>query len=272
MQIKVVNDNISKYLAQIEKYPLLTPEEEEKLAIRYYEHKDIDAAHKLVTANLRFVVKIALEYRHYHTKLMDLIQEGNLGMMMAVKKFNPYKGFRLISYAVWWIRAYIQNFIMKTWSLVKIGTTQLQRKLFYSLNKKSANQNNVELSIDELEIEKKAKDFENRLRLSDVSLDTTLDEESRETHLDQLTDETEDIEGNISKIEERKVLKKTVNHALELLPDREKYIIKYRVMSENPLSLQEIGDRYNISKERVRQLEQKALTKLKHSIVPAIVN
>ncbi len=267
----VLNDNLTKYLAQIDKYPLLTPQEEKRLAIKYYERKDINAAHKLVTSNMRFVVKIALEYRHYNVKLMDLIQEGNLGLMMAVKKFNPHKGFRLISYAVWWIRAYIQNFIMKTWSLVKIGTTQLQRKLFYSLNKVQP-ENNADMLIDESKIEKKAKDFENRLKLRDVSLDVTLDEESRESHLDQLVDEDENLEERISKQEEDTVLRETVGQAVKTLPDREQYIIKYRVMADNPLSLQEIGEKYNISKERVRQLEQKALAKLKHSIVPAIAS
>ncbi len=267
----VLNDNLTKYLAQIDKYPLLTPQEEKRLAIKYYERKDINAAHKLVTSNMRFVVKIALEYRHYNVKLMDLIQEGNLGLMMAVKKFNPHKGFRLISYAVWWIRAYIQNFIMKTWSLVKIGTTQLQRKLFYSLNKVQP-ENNADMLIDESKIEKKAKDFENRLKLRDVSLDVTLDEESRESHLDQLVDEDENLEERISKQEEDNVLRQTVGQAVKTLPEREQYIIKYRVMADNPLSLQEIGEKYNISKERVRQLEQKALAKLKHSIVPAIAS
>ncbi|MGC8684898.1 MAG: RNA polymerase factor sigma-32 [bacterium] len=267
----VLNDNLTKYLAQIDKYPLLTPEEEKRLAIRYYEKKDIQAAHKLVTSNMRFVVKIALEYRHYNVKLMDLIQEGNLGLMMAVKKFNPYKGFRLISYAVWWIRAYIQNFIMKTWSLVKIGTTQLQRKLFYSLNKMQS-ETNIDMLIDESKIEKKARDFENRLKMRDVSLDVTLDEESRESHLDQLMDESENLEERISKTEEEIILKQKVAQAIKTLPEREQYIIKYRVMADNPLSLQEIGEKYNISKERVRQLEQKALAKLRHSILPAVAS
>ncbi len=266
----VLNDNITKYLAQIDKYPLLTPDEEKRLATRYYEKKDIRAAHKLVTSNMRFVVKIALEYRHYNVKLMDLIQEGNMGLMMSVKKFNPYKGFRLISYAVWWIRAYIQNFIMKTWSLVKIGTTQLQRKLFYSLNKVQPDSTGSDTLIDENKIEKKAREFENRLRLRDVSLNGPIDDESRESHLDKLMDENENIEERISKREEDLALKRTVSHAVKTLPEREQYIIKYRVMADNPLSLQQIGEKYNISKERVRQLEQKALTKLKYSIVPAL--
>ena len=266
-----LDENITTYLAQIDKYPLLTPQEEKRLAILYYEKKDVRAAHTLVTANMRFVVKIALEYRHYNVKLMDLIQEGNLGIMMAVKKFDPYKGFRLISYAVWWIRAYIQNFIMKTWSLVKIGTTQLQRKLFYSLNKVQP-EPNPDMLDKERKIERKEKDFENRLKLRDVSLDIALDDESRETHLDQLADEHDNVEEHSSKLEEALVLKQAVGRMLKALPEREQYIIHYRVMSDNPLSLQEIGKRYSISKERVRQLEQKALSKIKYSIIPAIAS
>lgn len=265
----VLDDNITKYLAQIDKYPLLTPQEEKRLAIIYYKKKDVHAAQTLAISNMRFVVKIALEYRHYNVKLMDMIQEGNVGLIMAVKKFNPYKGFRLISYAVWWIRAYIKNFIMKTWSLVKIGTTQLQRKLFYSLNKVQP-QTSPDMLDDERKMEKKAKEFESRLRLRDVSLDIPLEGENRESHLDQLIDEHENIEEGISKIEEASVLKQTVDWVVKTLPEREQYIIKYRVMSDSPLSLHEIGERYSISKERVRQLEQKALSKLKHSIAPQV--
>src|SRR6476660_4346358 len=133
--VPVLADSLSRYMAEVRKFPLLTPEEEKELGIRVFENKDKDAARRLVTTNLRFVVKIAHEYRHYGLSLIDLIQEGNIGLMKAVQKFNPHRGFRLIIYAVWWIRAYIQSFIIKSWSLVKIGTTQAQRKLFYKLKK-----------------------------------------------------------------------------------------------------------------------------------------
>src|SRR3990172_8965465 len=135
LNLPVVKNSLESYLVQINQFPLLTPEEEFNLATRYRKDNDLEAAHKLITSNLRFVVKVAFEYKSYGVKLLDLIQEGNIGLMMAVKKFNPYKGYRFISYAIWWIRAYIQNFIIKTWSLVKIGTTQAQKKLFYKIGK-----------------------------------------------------------------------------------------------------------------------------------------
>jgi RNA polymerase sigma-32 factor len=131
----VVADSLTQYLAEIKKFRMLNENEERYHAVKFFEEKDLESAHTLITSNLRFVVKVASEYRHYGLKLLDLIQEGNIGLMMAVRKFNPYKGVRLISYAVWWIRAYIQNYILSTWSLVKIGTTQAQRKLFYGLRK-----------------------------------------------------------------------------------------------------------------------------------------
>src|SRR4030065_2161791 len=133
--LPVVKNSLETYLVQINQFPLLTQEEEFKLAVRYRKHNDIEAAQKLITSNLRFVVKVVFEYKTYGVKLLDPIQEGNIGLMMAVKKFNPHKGYRLISYAIWWIRAYIQNFIIKTWSLVKIGTTKAQKKLFYKIGK-----------------------------------------------------------------------------------------------------------------------------------------
>src|SRR5512138_2077699 len=134
MNLPVVADSLSLYLTEIRRFPLLDADEEKELAISFYEEKDLGAAHRLITSNLRFVVKISAEYRTYGMKMLDLIQEGNIGLMMAVRKFNPYKGFRLISYAVWWIRAYIQNYIISAWSLLKIGTTQAQKKLFFKLN------------------------------------------------------------------------------------------------------------------------------------------
>jgi RNA polymerase sigma-32 factor len=132
-RLPVVSDSLSLYLAEIRKFSILSEEDEHRYAVKFFEQKDLEAAHTLITSNLRFVVKVAGEYRHYGLKMIDLIQEGNVGLMMAVRKFNPYKGIRLISYAVWWIRAYIQNHIMSMWSLLKIGTTQAQRKLFFKL-------------------------------------------------------------------------------------------------------------------------------------------
>src|SRR3989304_8225256 len=183
-RLPVVKNSLETYLVQINQFPLLNQEEEFKLAVRYRKHNDIEAAHKLITSNLRFVVKVAFEYKSYGVKLLDLIQEGNIGLMMAVKKFNPYKGYRFISYAIWWIRAYIQNFIIKTWSLGKIGTTQAQKKLFYKIGKvrkameaEGTDDKKYELLASDLDVAKKdIIEMEQRMSSRDLSLDTPFDD------------------------------------------------------------------------------------------------
>ena len=189
-----VRENLVQYLNLISSYPLLSPEEEQRLAILYHEHGDEEARKRLITSNLRFVVKVALEYRGYGMKLLDLIQEGNLGLIVALKHFDPYKGYRFISYAIWWIRAYIQNYIMKSWSLVKVGTTQAQKKLFYKMGKikdisfdeeqgeEKLHDLASELEIDEEEIERMAERFTAR----DLSLDAPVGDEQETTFLDFL--------------------------------------------------------------------------------------
>jgi len=207
--LPVAAGSLELYLTQINQFPLLSPEEEFDLALRFRESKDIDAAHELITSNLRFVVKVALEYRPYGVRLLDIIQEGNIGLMMAVKKFDPYRGYRLISYAIWWIRAYIQNFIIKTWSLVKIGTTQTQKKLFYSLGKtkkllRSENDgedNNTQVLAKALDVkDHDIIEMEQRLSLRDFSLDSALDDSCQTTHLDLLVDEMPNQEEGESAI------------------------------------------------------------------------
>src|SRR3989304_4183650 len=196
--LPVVKNSIETYLVQINQLPLLNQEEEFKLAVRYRKYNDIEAAHKLVTANLRFVVKVVFEYKSYGVKLQDLIQEGNIGLMMAVKKFNPDKGNRFISYAIWWIRAYIQNFIIKTWSLVKIGTTQAQKKLFYKIGKvrkalesDGAIEKKYELLAKDLDVAKEdIIEMEQRMSSRDLSLDAPFDEGRELTHLDLLREES----------------------------------------------------------------------------------
>jgi RNA polymerase sigma-32 factor len=231
----------------------------------------MEAAHKLITSNLRFVVKVAFEYRTYGVKLIDLIQEGNIGLMMALKKFNPYKGYRFISYAVWWIRAYIQNYIVKTWSLVKIGTTQAQKKLFYKIGKvRKALESNPE---DEKKYEILAKDLnipeeniiemEQRMASRDLSLDSTFDEDHELTYLDLLQDDRNNQEELVAQKEERRIRELTVHNAMKRLSEKEAYVIKNRVMADEPLTLQEIGDHLKLSRERVRQIEGEALKKLK---------
>src|SRR4030043_341036 len=259
------------YLRQINQFHLLTPEEEFKLAARYRKDNDREAAEELITSNLRFVVKVAFEYKTYGIKLLDLIQEGNIGLIMAIKKFNPYKGNRFISYAIWWIRAYIQNFIIKTWSLVKIGTTQAQKKLFYKIGKirkalesNGENEKKYELLAKNLDVAKEdIIEMEQRMSSRDLSLDTPFDEGQELTHLDLLKEKSPNHEEGFSQEEEKKVREREVQHAMKRLNEKEVYVIKNRIMSDEPLTLQQIGDHLKLSRERVRQIESEALKKLK---------
>ena len=269
--LPVVKNSLESYLVQINQFPLLTQEEEIKLAVRYRKHSDIEAAHTLITSNLRFVVKVAFEYKSYGVKLLDLIQEGNIGLMMAVKKFDPYKGYRFISYAIWWIRAYIQNFIIKTWSLVKIGTTQAQKKLFYKIGKvrkalesDGENEKKYELLAHDLDVGKEdIIEMEQRMAARDLSLDTPFDEGQELTHLDLLKEESPNQEEAFAQEEEKKNREHEVQNAMKRLNEKEVYVIKNRIMADEPLTLQEIGDHLNLSRERVRQIESEALKKLK---------
>jgi RNA polymerase sigma-32 factor len=268
--LPIVSDNLSHYLAQIKEYPLLSPEEEFSLASRYQETEDMEIAHKLITSNLRFVVKVALEYRGYGLKLLDIIQEGNIGLMVALKKFDPHKGYRFISYAIWWIRAYIQNFIIRSWSLVKMGTTQLQKKLFYKMGriKGIAHEEHREEKIEELaqELSVRSSDIEEmqkRFAGRDLSLDAKLDFDQGISFLDILPDLSPDQEELLGESEENDVLKGEVHEALGNLSERERFIISQRIMADDPMTLQELGDTFQISRERVRQIEGEALRKLK---------
>ena len=266
-----VKNSLETYLVQINQFPLLTPEEEFSLAKKYREHNDISAAHKLITSNLRFVVKVALQYKSYGAKLLDLIQEGNIGLMMAVKKFDPYKGNRFISYAIWWIRAFMQNFIIKTWSLVKIGTTQAQKKLFYKIGKvrkalesDRENEEKYELLAKDLDVPKEdIIEMEQRMALRDLSLDAPFDEGKELTHLDLLQEGSPNQEEMLAQEQEKEVREQEVRKALKRLNEKEVFIIKNRVMSDAPLTLQEIGNHLKLSRERVRQIESEALKKLK---------
>lgn len=269
--LPVVKGSLESYLIQINQFPLLTKEEEFQLAVRYRKYNDIEAAHKLITSNLKFVVKVAFEYKSYGMKLPDLIQEGNIGLMMAVKKFNPYKGYRFISYAIWWIRAYIQNFIIKTWSLVKIGTTQAQKKLFYKIGKvrkalesDGKDEEKYELLAHDLNVDKEdIIEMEQRMSSRDLSLDVPFDEGQELTHLDLLQEETPNQEETLAQSQEKKIREREVLNALKRLNEKEAYVIKNRIMADSPLTLQEIGSHLKLSRERVRQIESEALRKLK---------
>ena len=269
--LPVIKNSLETYLAQINRFPLLTQDEEFQLAVKYRKYDDIEAAHKLITSNLRFVVKVAFEYKAYGVKIQDLVQEGNIGLMMAVKKFNPYKGYRFISYAIWWIRAYMQNFIIKTWSLVKIGTTQAQKKLFYKIGKvrkalesDGENEKRYERLARDLDVAKEdIIEMEQRMSSRDLSLDAPFDEGQELTHLDLLKEESPNQEEAIGQEEEKKIREREVQNALKRLNEKEVYVIKSRIMAEEPLTLQQIGDHLKLSRERVRQIEGEALRKLK---------
>ena len=274
MELPAVTGTLDIYIGEINRHPLLTAEEEFKLAVELKKNNDIEAAEKLIVSNLRFVVKIAHEYRNYGIKLTDLIQEGNIGLMHAVKKFDPYKGYRLISYAVWWIRAYMQNYIIKSWSLVKIGTTQAQRKLFFKLSQakkrlENLSEKNPEFSeIAESLGVKEVELAEMDLRLShrDLSLDAFISEDGESTHMDSLAYEGEDQEISLIKKEEMALVKRNIAGALAKLNEKEKYIITHRVMADHPETLQEIGNRYDITRERARQIEKQALNKMRLAV------
>ena len=270
LKLPAVTGTLDLYIAEINRFPLLSPEEEFRLAVRLKKHNDVQAAEKLIVSNLRFVVKIAHEYRSYGFKLADLIQEGNVGLIHAVKKFDPYKGYRLISYAVWWIRAYIQNYLIRSWSIVKIGTTQAQRKLFFKLNqtkkdletlsRKNPEFNEIASSLGVKDSEVEEMDL--RMGSRDISLNEFIGEEGDSSHLDFLTYDADDQESVLIKDEERSLVRRDIAGALAHLNERENYIILNRVMADNPQTLQEIGMKYNISRERARQIEKQALKKM----------
>jgi len=274
--LPVISDSMNLYLAEIRRFPVLTAEEEYRLAVKFYEEKDLEAAHTLITSNLRFVVKIANEYRAYGMKMIDLIQEGNVGLMMAVRKFNPYKGFRLISYAVWWIRAYIQNYIISAWSLLKIGTTQAQRKLFFKLNQaKNAIRNMIgedDVPSASLSLDVKESEFvemEQRLR-GDYSLDSEIASGDGYTMLEGLADDRMNQEEVLAEHQEAAILEKEISRAMTRLNEKERYVIEHRVSAEEPMTLQEIADHFSISRERVRQIEEGALKKMKTILTPLV--
>ncbi|MDD5232906.1 MAG: RNA polymerase sigma factor RpoH [Syntrophales bacterium] len=271
----VVTSALDVYMAHVNSIPILSSEEEFDLAVRFMKNHSLEAAEKLVTSNLRFVVKIAHEYRNYGVKLIDLIQEGNIGLMHAVKKFNPYKGYRLISYAVWWIRAYIQNFIIKSWSLVKIGTTQAQRRLFFKLNQtkkklKNMSSRNPEfaeiaeaLNVRESEIE----EMDLRMTNRDLSLDASINEEGESKYLDHLMYQGENQEDILIRKQDNELVRMNIAGALSRLNERERYIVINRVMADEPETLQEIGERFKITRERARQIEKDALRKMREGII-----
>ncbi|MFP4475000.1 MAG: RNA polymerase sigma factor RpoD/SigA [Desulfatibacillaceae bacterium] len=264
-------DPLQRYLSEISRYPLLTRDEERELAIRYQEEGDTDAALHLVTSNLRLVVKIALEFqRVWMQNLLDLIQEGNIGLMQAAKKFDPYKGVKFSYYASFWIKAYILKFIMDNWRLVKIGTTQAQRKLFFKLKKEK--QRLIEEGFDpkpkllseKLGVsEKEIVDMDQRLDSWDLSLDAPVKEDSDSERIEFLSTHSESAEDQVARKQMEQILRDKIRMFRKTLKNRELEIFDERIFSNSPVTLQQIGDRHGISRERVRQVENSVLKKLK---------
>ncbi len=264
-------DPLQRYLTEISRYKLLTREEERELGIRVQEQGDKDAAYHLVTSNLRLVVKIALEFqRVWMQNLLDLIQEGNIGLMQAVRKFDPYKNVKFSYYASFWIKAYILKFIMDNWRLVKIGTTQGQRKLFFKLKKEKQKliddgfDPKPKLLSERLGVsEREIIDMDQRLDGWDVSLDAPLKEDSDTERIEFLSTDTESIEDQVSKKEIEVLLHNKIAEFRKKMTPRELEIFNLRIFSDNPVTLQEIGDRYGISRERVRQVEKNIIKKMR---------
>ena len=270
--------NLAIYLQEIKKFPILTADEEYMLAKRYKEHGDTEAAHKLVTSHLRLVAKIAMGYRGYGLPVTDLISEGNVGIMQAVKKFDPERGFRLATYAMWWIRAQIQEYVLHSWSLVKIGTTAAQKKLFFNLKKlknqlssidsgdlspENAREIATRLNVKEAEV----LDMNNRLFSGDQSLNVKVGDEGDAEWQDMLVDSHDTQDNILANSNELSFRKKIFEQALEVLNEREKEIIKLRKLQDKPVKLEELSKKFNISRERVRQIEEKAFEKLQKQVL-----
>ena len=264
-------DPLQRYLEEVSRYSLLTREEERSLAIRVWENNDKDAAYRLVTSNLRLVVKIALEFqRIWMQNLLDLIQEGNIGLIQAVQKFDPYKNVKFSYYAAFWIKAYIIKFIMDNWRMVKIGTTQGQRKLFFKLKKEK--QRLIEEGFDpkpkllseRLGVsEREVIDMDQRLNGWDVSLDAPIKEDSDTERIDFISLPDESAEDSMARKELDQMLNEKITEFKKKLTKRELEIFNLRIFSDDPLTLQEIGDQYGITRERVRQVEKSIMTKMK---------
>ncbi|MBX3504550.1 MAG: RNA polymerase sigma factor RpoH [Parvibaculum sp.] len=274
--------SLSRYLQEIRKFPMLEPQEEYMLAKRWKEHEDTEAAHKLVTSHLRLVAKIAMGYRGYGLPIGEVISEGNVGLMQAVKRFEPEKGFRLATYAMWWIRASIQEYILRSWSLVKMGTTAAQKKLFFNLRKVKGQIQAIEdgdlhpeqvkeiserLGVTEDEVVS----MNRRMAGPDNSLNAPLrqDSESGEWQ-DWLVDDTADQEATLGEAEEMDLRRDMLARAMETLNEREMHILTERRLKDEPATLEDLSQHYGISRERVRQIEVRAFEKLQKAMKAAM--
>jgi len=266
---------LNRYLQEIRKFPLLEPEEEYMLAKRWADHQDPQAAHKLVTSHLRLAAKIAMGYRGYGLPQAEVISEANVGLMQAVKRFDPEKGFRLATYAMWWIRASIQEYILRSWSLVKLGTTSAQKKLFFNLRKAKAKvgaleegdlrpENVAQIARDLSVTEEEVIDMNRRLAGSDASLNATVggDGEGSSQWQDWLEDEDSDQAADYAEKDELDTRRALLAQAMSVLSDREKDILVQRRLSDEPVTLEDLSESYGVSRERIRQIEVRAFEKL----------
>jgi len=265
--IAIPFDPLKKYLSEISRHSVLSREEEMEIAERAHRYKDAEASQRLVTSNLRLVVKIALEYYNTYLNVLDLIQEGNVGLVHAVKKYNPYKGTRFSTYSSFWIRAYILKYIMDSWSIVKVGTTQSQRRLFYRLKKEKKKLEAVgifpapHLLARTLEVKvAEVEEMEKRLSCTDISLEHPVYDDGEETFMDIIKAD-DNIEEVVAAKEKREILDQKIREFKGMLNEKELFIFENRIMIEEPLTLQGIGEQFKISRERVRQLENRVLKK-----------
>jgi RNA polymerase sigma-32 factor len=274
--------NLTRYLQEIRKFPMLAPDEEYVLAKRWREHDDSEAAHKLVTSHLRLVAKIAMGYRGYGLPIGELISEGNVGMMQAVKRFDPDRGFRLATYAMWWIRASIQEYILHSWSLVKMGTTAAQKKLFFNLRKIKGQMQAIEdgdLHPDQVKKiatrlgvpEEEVVNMNRRLTAPDQSLNAPTRTDGESEWQDWLVDDTPDQEARFSDSQELEQRRSLLTDAMRTLSDRERHILTQRRLIEDPKTLEDLSEEFKISRERVRQIEVRAFEKLQRAMKNAVV-
>jgi len=272
---------LSRYLTEIRKFPLLTPEDEYMFAKRWQQHEDPEAARRLVTSHLRLVAKIAMGYRGYGLPVSEIVSEGNVGLMQAVKRFDPDKGFRLATYAMWWIRASIQEYVLRSWSMVKLGTTAAQKKLFFNLRKAKNNIGAIEEGdltpdhtatlADQLGVtENEVTEMNRRLSGGDASLNAPLRSESESEWQDWLADDTADQETRLAEREEMSDRHELLMDAMKDLTERERDIIQARRLQDEPATLEELSQKYGVSRERVRQIEVRAFEKLQRGIKAAV--
>ena len=280
-ELPVVQHSLDQYMLEVGRIPLLSRDEERELAEQFRDEQDVEAARKLVAANLRFVVKVAFEYKNYNIRMTDLIQEGNVGLMHAVSKFDPDRGYRLISYAVWWIKAYIQNYIIKNWSMVPISA---RRKALFGKRKAlpaASDEQGKETEADtdsagevhylvatEQQRAASAADAQRELQLArrDFSLDATVGEDGSTTHLSRLESQDPSQEESLGQAEVVKQVQDAIASIIDDLDDRGRFILMNRLVADEPLSLAEIGQEFGVSRERARQLELRVKTKLKKAL------